>query len=307
VLRRLLRFRPSQNVMGVLPAEGAPVQRIVLLAHVDAPFTGWVFEPRIASLLAKRMPRWRLLGRPAELATKSQALLVGVDGLLAALGPLRPLAWPLYPIELGLGTPGLLMFLANLEILLRRNVSPGVNDNLSAVAALCALARRLTRSKRRDVEIVFVATGCEEAGWGGAKALAAAKEAEWDKQSTVVIALDCLSNGVLRYVTAEGEVSRMPIPAWLESVVREVASSDERFRGMTGFEAPVGGTDATAFLARGWQAMALVAVDPELGMPRHYHRATDTVEHLDLDQLVLAIDFTEKLVRALCDRAPRPA
>jgi len=147
-----------------------------------------------------------------------------------------------------------------------------------------------------------VATGCEEAGWGGARALAREQEQQWDKERTVVIALDCLSNGELRYVCAEGEVSRIPIPAWLDRLVREVAASDPRFARMTGFEAPIGGTDATAFLARGWQAMALVAVDPDLGMPRHYHRSTDTLEQLDLDQLMSSIDFTEKLVRALMHR-----
>jgi Zn-dependent M28 family amino/carboxypeptidase len=213
-----------------------------------------------------------------------------------------PLAWPLVPLELALSVPGLLMFAANLEILLRSRVSEGANDNLSAVAALCVLAERLAVDRPRDVEIVLVATGCEEAGWGGARALAREQEQQWDKERTVVIALDCLSNGELRYVCAEGEVSRIPIPAWLDRLVREVAASDPRFARMTGFEAPIGGTDATAFLARGWQAMALVAVDPDLGMPRHYHRSTDTLEQLDLDQLMSSIDFTEKLVRALMHR-----
>jgi hypothetical protein len=297
LLRRLLTFRDSQNVIATLPAEGEARRRIVLLAHVDAPFTGLVMRPWFARRLAERnRPRWRLLGRPAELATKAEAAAALLDAIRAAV---PPLALPLRPLELLLGLPGLLVFLSNLEIALRAEVSPGANDNLSAVAALCVLARRLATSRPRDVEIVFVATGCEEAGWGGAKALERERAGAWDRERTVVVALDCLGNGQLRYVRAEGEVRRIPVPEPLERAVREVAASDPRFAGVTGFDVPIGGTDATPFLARGWRAVGLVAVDPDIGAPRHYHLPTDTLDRLDLDEVLLAVDFTEKLVRTL--------
>ncbi len=298
LLRRLFPFRNSQNVLGVMPAEGEPALRIVLNAHVDAAFTGVLFNPKTIALMeSNRLPKQLdFVRRSLALATWSQFILAGFDLLRIFAGPL---SWPLRPLEFLITVPALLAFLFALEVVLRNRIVPGANDDLSGVAALPILAERLARTKPPEVELVFLATGCEEASLGGADALARAKKGIWDPERTVFISLDSITNGDLRYISLEGEVVRTPIPRWLDTVVHEVIQADERFTGVEGYEIPVGATDAAAFLAHGFDAMGLICIDPQQGAPRHYHMPSDTPENLDLDQLSLSVDFTEQLVRGI--------
>lgn len=108
------------------------------------------------------------------------------------------------------------------------------------------------------------------------------------------------------FVDVEGEVERMPIPTRLRDLVVDVAASDARFGGIRSFEPPVGGTDAAAFLAQGWSAVALTCIDPDLGAAGNYHQPSDGPDALDLDQVLFAIDFAEAIARRLIDeRATR--
>ncbi|MFW5878666.1 MAG: M28 family metallopeptidase, partial [Myxococcota bacterium] len=297
VLRRLFRFKPSRNVLGVLPAEGDPALRIVLLGHADAAFTGMTFWPSIVRLSAMEGPeKLKFLRRGVQLMVTTQFMLAGCDAARMLLGPL---ALPLRPIEYVLTLPSVLALVLNGHVVLKNEIVPGANDNLSGSAALPVLARRLAPVKHPDVELVFCVTGCEEASLGGADALARDMEGVWDKERTVVIALDSLSNGDLRYLDVEGEVRPRKIPRWLSSLIEETAAADPRFSEVTGYEVPVGGSDAAAFQARGWNAVGLTCLDPEYGPPREYHLPTDDPEHLDLDKILFSIDFAEKLVERL--------
>jgi len=304
LLRRLLGFKKSQNVLGRLPANDEPALRVIVLGHVDAAFTGLLFDPRLVKVFsgASAPPPFDQLQHGLALATYSQFALAGMDLLRVFLGPLT---WPLRPVEHLLSAPGTISALLALEAVVRNRIVPGANDDLTGAVALGALAARLATDKPDDVEFLFVATGCEEASLGGADALIRQHAAEWSADRTVFIALDCLTNGELRYLAPEGEVRRTPVAPWLAEVLAQVAASDLRFSSVTPFEPPVGGSDAAACMAHGYPAVGLTCIDPELGSPRHYHQLSDTPENLDLDQLMVSIDFAERLVRAIV-RARRP-
>ncbi len=304
LLRRLLRFKPSQNLLATLPAEGEPSLRIVLAAHADAAFTGLMFDPRaVRAVAARKMPG--PLERSLAFATWTNFALAGVDLARALLGPLT---WPLRPVEAALTAPSAIIAALALQVVLRNELVPGANDDLTGVAALPLLAARLGPRKRKDVELVFAVTGCEEASMGGADALARDKAGAWDKTRTVFLALDSLTNGELRFLEAEGDVIAYPIPGWLQQTFRRVAESEPRFAKVKGHRTPVGGTDAAAFLARGWDAGSLLCIDPALGAPRHYHTPSDTPENLELEPFFEAVEFVEKLVEAIVEtrlgRAP---
>ncbi|HCF59710.1 MAG TPA: hypothetical protein DFS52_17160 [Myxococcales bacterium] len=298
LLRRLLGFKPARNILATLPAKGEPKLRIVLAAHADAAFTGLLFSPTLVKqMVGRRLPG--MLERFLALATYSNFALAGFDLLRVFLGPLT---LPLRPLEALLTVPSALTFLINAEVALRKRVVPGANDNLSGVAALPVLASRLAEVKPPEVEIVFAVTGCEEASMGGADALARDRLKEWDRARTVVLALDSIANGELRYIDVEGEVVRRPAPSWLTETMDEVARSEPRFNEVQGYTPPVGGTDAAAFLAHGYDSIALICVDEELGCPRQYHLPTDDPEHLEIEPLMKSIDFTERFVHALIRR-----
>ncbi len=153
---------------------------------------------------------------------------------------------------------------------------------------------------------MFVITGAEEAGTGGAYALArevssAAYSRSWDPARTVVLAIDGLSNGALRRVV-DGELVPMTVAPWLDRVLDQVAATESRFRGITSMPLPAGATDAMPFHARGYDAVCLACVDPSIGAPRHYHRPSDTPENLDLAQYADSIDYTERVVDAILAR-----
>lgn len=298
LLRKLLPFKPSQNLLGVLPAEAEPNLRIVFVAHVDAAFTGLIFDPRVVRAATRKLPfPMSLLNRPIAFATRAHWALAAMDSVRSVVGPL---AAPLRPLEWLLTVPSALICLINLEILIRDEVVPGANDDLTGVASLAVLAHRLA-DKPPDVELVFVATGAEEASLGGADALAKDMGGVWQKDKTVILVLDTLSSGELRFIETEGEVSALPVPPWLCRLVENVAASDERFASVRGFVPPLGGTDAAAFLAHGWDAVGLTCIDPELGSAGHYHQPSDTPDNLDLDQVLCSTDFVEHLARRLMD------
>lgn len=292
VLRRLFPFRRSQNVLGTLPAKGRPRLRIVFLAHADAAFTGVVFRPEVTRY-AKPGPLYKSL----RVATGALAGLAAVDVAQLVLGRSRPLSL----LRGVLSVPPLLATLLNLDVVLRDHVVPGAMDDLSGVAGMLLLARRLRTTKPDDVELVFVATGCEEAGMGGAQALARDFRDRWDRTTTVVLGLDGFANGELRWFT-EGEIFPVPLAPWLSELMTGIAASDARFAEVRGFEIPVGATDAAPFALAGWPAVTLGCVDPGHGTPRHYHLPSDTPENLEVTKIPMCVDFSEHVVDAIVGR-----
>ena len=299
VLRRLLPHRDSQNVVATIPADSeSPKLRIVFAAHLDAAFTGKMFEPHMVKRFKDFAPPHPLsfLQRGLALATYGQLALAGFDLLRMGLGPLT---WPLRPLEHAIGAPGYIAFASNLEVVMRNEVVTGANDDLSGVVALPILASRLAQSKPAEVELVFVATGCEEAGLGGADALASEHASDWDRDRTVVIGVDSCSNGELRYFDREGELTQRAAPRWLVAAAERVVAAEPRFKEVRGFAVPVGGTDVGPFLGRGYDGMCLGCIDPDIGAPLHYHLPEDTPANLDWDKIGFCIDFTEAFVREI--------
>jgi len=292
-LRRLLKFKEAANLVAVAPAKGPLELRLVFIAHADAGYTGWVFDPRVIRS-AEGGPG--ILKRPIALTTAATGALAGFDALRMAFGPLT---FPLRPLEWLLTVPAAVTCAMNAQIMIKNTVVPGANDDLSGVAALPVLAHRLVPGIPDGVELVFVVSACEEAFLGGADALAREMEGTWEKDRTVIVALDAITNGDLHFVGTEGEVKRFESPGWLRRAAREVAVRTELPGGLGTIDPPAGGSDAGPFLARGYDALALVCVDPALGAPRHYHQPSDTLENLDMDRLMRSMDFCEALAREI--------
>ena len=294
LLRRLLPWHASQNLVATAPARGPLRHRLVLVAHIDAAFTGWIFHPTMIKL-ATTPPPLRALGfmrKSMWVATLSVFGLALVDGAALALGP----RLPLMAAAALLTIPPLLTSLMNGQVVLRDEVVPGANDNLSGCWAALELARRLRPDCPQDVELVVVATGCEEAGTGGSWALAQQRLGVWAPEQTTILGIDSLSNGQLHYFI-EGELLMQPPPSRLVQLIQE------RSPGVKPFEIPSGATDALPFLARGYEAISFGCVDEAIGAPRHYHWPTDDVAHLDLAQLHASVDQIERVARAVIGAA----
>jgi Zn-dependent M28 family amino/carboxypeptidase len=266
----------------------------VFLAHVDAAYTGIMFNPAIAK---------RVASKPGSPLYKSLRVVTGATAALAAVDLLQLFfgkSWPLRIARFGLTIPAAIAFFANLDVVLRNHTVPGAMDDLSGVAGILLLARRLRARELEDVEVVFVGTGCEESGLGGAQRLFEKMSADWDRERTVVIGLDGLANGELRYFL-EGEIFPVKLQPWLESTLQGVAS-DPRFAELKGFDIPVGATDALPFATAGYPAVTLGCVDPQRGMPREYHLPSDTPENLEVEKIPFCVDVAERLFDAVIAR-----
>ena len=301
LLRRLLPSIESQNLLLTSPApSGAPRLRLVFIAHADAAPTGYMFSGAVLDSGANRSLPGALgyLTHPVIFATYSQFLLAGFDLLRCVAGPLT---WPLRPLEWLLTLPTLGGLLLHLELLLRNEIVPGANDNLSGCAGLALLASRFAASTPDDVELVFVIAGAEEAGTGGSRALARDMRGEWDPTNTVVLGVDGLSGGELSYFV-EGDILPLPLAPWLRQTVEDTAAADPRFAEVAPHHMDVGATDAGPFQAAGYDAVCIGRVDRALGSPRHYHHPTDTADNLDMDQVMDAVDYVEALVGEIIAR-----
>lgn len=298
LLRRLLKFKPSQNLIATSPSKGEMKLRVVLLAHADAAFTGLLFNPKVvkATMKSDLPDSMEFLDRVMNVATASQAALGGLSLLRMVTGrkfaSARPLEWLLT-------VPGFLAFMANIDIVLRDRVVPGANDNLTGCAALPVLARRLLADQPDNVELVFAVSGAEEASLGGADAMAKQHLSDWDPRNTVVLGVDTLSNGSIRFVEKEGEVLPQSINPKLRHALQDAIATDPRFRAVRGLDMTVGATDALAFMHRGYHATTISCIDDELGAPRHYHLPTDTPDNIDRSQLSETVDFIEACVRSI--------
>lgn len=298
ILRRAFPYRRSQNLLATLPAQGTPKLRLVFLTHIDAAYTGLLFNPKFVKVFAHKGTNPPYPARSLAAATHAELAAGAVSLLRAAVGPER--GRRLRQAEALLAIPGVLSFLLNFDVVRRNQTVPGAADNLTGVAGNLVLANRLLADRHPDVEYVFVTTGAEEAGTGGARRLATQMRDEWSTENTVVFALDTLSNGEVFYVE-EGEVAFVPLKPWLEGVLRSTAESAPRFAGIRRFRIPVGSSDALPFAYAGYDSAAIACVDLAQGSPRHYHYVTDTPDNLDFATFAQAVDYTEAVVRNVVD------
>lgn len=300
LLRGLLPSVTGHNLLARRPDAGSqapsgrpPRLRLVLVAHVDAAYTGWVFDPRLIRI-ATRPPPFKFL----NFITKSM-LVATVATLLLAVLDLG--AWigggQVFWLAIILGLVPALTFAMNLQVVLRDEVVPGANDNLTGCAAAVELAGRLA-DLPSDVELWCVTTGAEEAATGGAFRLAHQQLGRWNPADTVVLGIDSLSNGALRWFV-EGELLSVPPPRSMVAACEALAAEDAQYAQVRAFQIPSGATDALPFLTLGYDALSLGCVDDDIGAPRHYHRPSDTPDNLDYNQLDRSVDFAERLARRL--------
>jgi acetylornithine deacetylase/succinyl-diaminopimelate desuccinylase-like protein len=294
ILRYCVPWGTSHNIVARLPAtSGVTRRRIVFVGHADAAPTGWMFAPQFLRHVHKPWPNSLYLLRKQMLGS-TLALL-----LLATLGVIRATTGYWFPyMYYGFTLASLIPLILLLQIVWTNRTVPGANDNLSGCAAVVLLADRFATQPLPDTECVFVITGCEEAGRGGAWALEQQMRGVWDPKTTTIIGLDTLSGGKLRY-HIEGEI----LPIWpskeLVQAIDTVAEDDERFAGISPYHAPAGATDIAPFVCKGYDGACITRIDPNNDLPPNYHTPADNIENLNASDVRDAVDFAERLARTI--------
>ncbi|MBE0477460.1 MAG: M28 family peptidase [Coriobacteriia bacterium] len=172
-----------------------------------------------------------------------------------------------------------------------------LDDPRFAAEEASRIRRRVTERIDRglaDKEVWFVATGAEEAGCWGMRALL---EAHGDElREATVINIDNVGSGNVSWVTEEGMARRHRGDRRLASIAKRVAREQElpvRSRAYGGLS-----SDAVPALARGYKAMSVMAFDINGRLPDR-HWKTDTTDNVSEDNLRVAAEFVTALIREL--------
>jgi hypothetical protein len=260
-VRRLLGRRASQNVVSWGPA-GKP-GAIVLVAHYDAGRSGLIRRP-----LGGLRP---LLS--AELAVLACTLLraAGVDGTALTAAQFVP-------------TLALLAAVALLTDVALSGTLGGENDNASGVVTALRLADRFGAAdalEHFDVHALF--TGAQKAGCAGMRAFLERHDLPHDR--TIVLNVDQVGAGEVRYTRREGALLTLPSHPQLLAVCDQIAEDGDDARAIVGRFA----SDASAAAAAGLPAITVSCGD----------RADHASGHVDERALERAEAFCAELIERL--------
>ncbi len=251
---------------------------LVVLGHHDAAPTGRVFDPSLQRWLAKQFPDlvarsntspplwWPVAGAPALAAL---AGLGGRRGLARVAFALS--AWNVY---LGWDVA-------------RNHVVPGANDNLSAVAAMVALAERLRQTPVEGVRVILASCGAEEVLQGGIYGFLKRHLRKLPRENTWVLNLDTVGSPALVMLEGEGtfKMEDYTGPSFRDLVATAARRAEiPLHRGARARSS----TDSVIPSRAGFPTATIISWEPDTKLLSNYHLMSDTPENLDYDTVVQA-------------------
>ncbi|MEA2412388.1 MAG: hypothetical protein QOC77_2949 [Thermoleophilaceae bacterium] len=290
--RRLTGRRASQNVVSAESTRRPG--RLILSAHYDSARLGAAF----GRLDERRAALGRLVHRqigPAEPFAWSILLLV-----LTSAARLAGLHNPVLSAVQFVPTVVLIVSVPFLVDVALSGPGPGAGDNASGVATVLRLAERYGGTLDHfDVDVLL--PGAQEGGALGMRAWLKRHRKELDPLSTIVVNVDEVGAGTVRYAAKEGPLLALRqhprLVRLCDQIREEDESSGEGRYGARRVTARRPG-DAYAARARGIPAITISCAG-ELDRAPHHHRHTDTPEEIDRAALDRAFGFCSELIELI--------
>ena len=284
-LRWLTPFGDSQNVIGVTRPKKELRRQVVVCAHLDT-HRAPIFYSTAA---------WQRAFNLLLLFTFISMFAGAVTYLLGALFDWAGLRW------LGLAFAPVQAFA--LAMCLHAHLaplSPGANDNTSAVGVTLALAHRLAAEPLAHTEVQFVFTGCEEVGAYGMAAYLDAHAGQLGPDA-VYIVLDQVGAGRINFPAADGLLIKHKTHREALRLARELVARRPELGAYEGVG--IAYTDALRATRRGLIALMFCTVPQKAaGGSAHWHQMSDTVEHVIPEDLAKVRTFTWEILQSI-DRA----
>jgi hypothetical protein len=291
--RRITGRRASQNVVSREDGDRAGV--LVLAAHYDAARGGAAF----GRLEERRAALGGLLRRPIgpfEPFTWSILLLLfcAAVRLAGARSPVLSAFQFVPTVVLIVSLP----FLADVAL---SAAVPGANDNASGVATVLRLAERYGGTLEH-LDVWVLLTGAQESMALGMRAWLKRRRRELDPLRTIVLDVDEVGAGTVRYAAKEGPLLALRQHPRLVALCDQIADEDagEGRYGARRMTARRPG-DAYAARVRGLPAIT-VSCAGALDRTPHHHRPSDTLENIDEDALDRAFGFCSELIELIDER-----
>ncbi len=292
VLRRAVRRRRETVNVTAVAGDAAAARTLVVLAHHDAAKTGRFFDQSLMIALHRRWPE-RIERGKTQAPQWWLGLIAPLLSLASAASGRRRAA------TLGAGAGALIT--ATAYDMLRSPTVPGANDNLSAVAAIVALAEMLREQPIPGLRVLLVSCGAEETLQDGIRGFIASHRHELDPASTWFLNLDTVGSPHLIMVEGEG-------PIWMEEYAdpsfRDLAQDTAEAIGVAlerGFRARAS-TDSIIPSRAGYPSVFLGSLT-DWRMPANYHLMSDVPENLDYATVADATSLTYAIAQRLAGAA----
>lgn len=286
-LRRFLKRRHTTNVIAEFGPADAP-QTLVVHAHHDAARTSFIFDQTVTRFVAEKT-------RLMENSDRWPPLMGLVFGgpALVAFGAVTS-----HRRTVALGTLVAGATAGVMRHMIHEPVVPGANDNLSGVAALLEVARRLGGDGDGEgegdavlpegVRVILLSAGAEEANQEGMLAYARRYfGSELQPSGASFLSLDTIGSPDLVLIEGEGFLRMYEYPSAMKERVAAAAreAGVALRRGMRFTFA----TDGLVPLRRGYQAASIGSVSEHL-VPSNYHWPTDTPDRVHYDTVADAVE-----------------
>jgi len=219
-LRRLLGRRASQNVVSW--DDGGKPGSLLLVAHYDAGRGGIALGEKAET---RRAAFGNLVRRP--------------------IGPLEPLFWAQLAVLVccvlrlaGLSGPLLtvvqfiptVLLIVAVALLLDIALSPtkaGENDNATGAALALRLAERFGGGRLDHFDVHVLLTGGQKAVAAGSRSFLKRHKRELGRERTVILNLDAVGSGTVRYTSREGPIVAIKSHPQLVQLCQAIADDDE--------------------------------------------------------------------------------
>jgi hypothetical protein len=289
--RLLTGRRASQNVVSA-EHSGARPGTLVLTAHYDTAKGGAIW----GRTDERRGAVGKLLHRPIGLAdpfvlsllvllATSIARLAGLDGTVLAAIQFVP-------------TVVLIVSLPFLADILLSGPVPGANDNASGVATVLRLAERYGGTLDH-LDVWVVLPGAQEAGAHGMRAWLRSHRRELDPQGTIVLNVDEVGAGTVRYAIKEGPLLALRQHGRLRALCDQIAAEDAA-EGRYQAKPITARRPGDAYAARARRIPAItISCAGVLDRAPHHHRPADTPDQIDPAALERAFGFCSELIELI--------
>jgi Zn-dependent M28 family amino/carboxypeptidase len=178
----------------------------------------------------------------------------------------------------------------------RKGFTNGASDNATGVVAAIATAQKL-KNQLSHTAIEVVLTNAEEVGMVGA--LAYQKKFFKEEGATYLINFDTLGQGDLKIITKTGSFTTVRYENEVTVAAESITKTDPRFANVATGSWHTADFDSVWFVRAGVACLTLAALDANGLMP-NIHRPNDTLDNIDTQPMLQAIELAEAIGLKLC-------
>jgi hypothetical protein len=279
IARRITGRRASQNVVSAEDI-GKP-GTLILTAHYDAARGGSAFGERVRQRTGPAAPFvWSLVLLLATAAARE----AGLDDSSAL------------KVVQFVPTVVLIFYVPFLADILLSGTVPGANDNASGAVTVLRLAERYGGPRGLDhFDVRVLLTGAQETGAQGMREWLGTNRRQLDPLRTVVLNVDEVGAGTIRYARKEGPLLALKQHPRLVRLCEQIAAEDAE-DGRYGAIPVTKRTPGDAYAAR---SRSIPAITISCGPAPHHHRPTDTPDNVDRQSLDRAFRFCSELIELI--------